>query len=43
MFTKPYIEALFADKVLADQVRELWDTELIPEELAAMLWLILAG
>jgi hypothetical protein len=42
-FTKLYIEALFADEVLADQVCKLWDTELIPEELVAMLWLILAG
>jgi hypothetical protein len=42
MLTEIYIEALLVDKELADQVWELWDAELIPDDLAAQAWCILA-
>ena len=38
MLTKLYIEALLANEELADQVSELWDAGLIPDELAAWTW-----
>ena len=38
MFTRLYIEALLADECLADQVWELWNAGLIPDDLAAMAW-----
>lgn len=43
MFTELYIEALLVNSETADLVWELWDAEVIPDELAAMMWLILAG
>ena len=43
MLTELYIEALLVDEDLADQVWELWDVELIPDELAAIAWLLLAA
>ena len=42
MLTEIYIEALLVDEDLADQVWELWDARLIPDDLAAMAWCILA-
>ena len=35
MLTELYIEALVVDKELADQVWELWDKGMIPDDLAA--------
>ena len=43
MFTDPYIEALLVDPQAADQVWELWDAELISDDIAALAWLILAS
>ena len=37
MFARLYVEALLTDSKLADQVWELWDAGLIPDELAAVL------
>ena len=37
-----YVEALLADEAMADQVWELWNAGLIPNELAAWAWCILA-
>jgi hypothetical protein len=34
-----YIETLLVDEGLADQVWELWDADVIDEELAAIAWL----
>ena len=42
MLTEIYIEALLVDEDLADQVWELWNAGLIPDELAVMAWCILA-
>ena len=42
MLTELYIEALLVDESLADQVWELWNVGLIPNELAAQVWYILA-
>jgi len=42
MLTEIYIEALLVDEELADQVWELWDVGLIPDDLAAQAWCILA-
>ena len=38
MLTELYIEALLVDADLADQVWELWDAGLIPDNLAAWAW-----
>ena len=43
MLTEAYIEALLVDKELADQAWELWDADVIDEELAAIAWLLLAA
>ncbi len=43
MLTELYIEALLVDEVLADQVWELWDVGLIPDDLAKLAWLILTA
>ncbi len=40
MLTEIYIEAF--DEELADQVWEAWDAGLIPDEVAAVAWCILA-
>jgi len=37
-----YVEALLADEAMADQVWELWNAGLIPDELATMCWLVSA-
>ena len=42
MHTELYIGALLADEELADLVWETWDAGLIPDELAAQAWCILA-
>ena len=42
MLTELYIEALLADEGLADMVWDLWSAGLIPEDLAALAWCILA-
>ena len=38
MLTRLYVEALLRDESLADQVWELWNAGLIPDELAAEYW-----
>ncbi len=43
MLTEIYIEALLVDEDLADQVWELWDDDVIDDELAAIAWLLLAA
>ncbi len=43
MLTELYIEALLADGDLADQVWELWDAEVISDDMAAIAWCILAA
>ena len=42
MFTEIYIEALLIDEDRADQVWELWDVGMIPDDLAEVAWGILA-
>lgn len=36
-----YIEALLVDPEQADSVWELWNAGLLPDEIAALAWLIL--
>ncbi len=43
MLTEVYIEALLVDEVLADLVWEAWDAGLIPDDAAALAWLLLAS
>ena len=43
MLTKLYIEALLVDEELADMVWEAWDAGMIPDELTAIAWCILAA
>ena len=42
MLAELYIEALLVDEELADQVWELWNAEVITDDLAAWAWGILA-
>jgi len=42
MLIELYVEALLANENLADQVWELWDAEVIQDEMAAIAWCILA-
>ena len=42
MLAEIYIEALLVDQNLADQVWELWNVGMIPDDLAAFAWCILA-
>ena len=42
MLTEIYIEALLVDEDLADQVWQLWDAEIITDNLAEIAWCILA-
>ena len=42
MLTRLYVEALLADPEVADQVWEVWAVGMIPDELAAWAWCILA-
>ena len=41
MFSEIYVEAVLADKELADQVWELWHKVVITDEVVAMAWCIL--
>ena len=41
MLVELYIEALLVDEELADVVWEAWDVGLIPDDLAALAWLLL--
>ena len=43
MLTELYIEALLVDEELADMVWELSEAGLIPDEVAALAWLLLAS
>jgi hypothetical protein len=43
MLTEAYIEALLVDEELADLVWEAWEAGLIPAEMAALAWCILAA
>ncbi len=38
MLTELYIDALLANEELADQVWELWNDGLIPDDQAALAW-----
>ncbi len=42
MLTRIYVEALLVDEELADQVWQLWNIGMIPDDLAALAWCILA-
>ena len=42
MLTKLYVEALFADPDLVDEVWELWHAGVVTDVLAAIAWGILA-
>ena len=41
MLTEIYIEALLVDEDLADQVRYMWNADVINDELAAIAWLLI--
>jgi len=43
MLIEAYIEALLVDEELADQVWELWNARIIPDDVAAWAWCILAA
>ncbi len=43
MLTEAYIEALLVDEDQADLVWELWDAGLIPDDVAAWAWCIVAS
>ena len=40
MLTELYIEALLVNEELADLVWEAWDAGVIPDEVAALAWLL---
>ena len=42
MLAELFIEALLIDEELADLVWEAWDVGLIPNEMVALAWLLLA-
>lgn len=42
MLTELYIEALLVDEELADQVWSMWESRVIEDELAAIVWLLTA-
>ncbi len=42
MLTETYIEALLTNQELADLVWEAWDGGLIPDDLAARAWFMIA-
>ena len=42
MLTEIYIEALLVDEETADQVWDLWNVGVIPNDLAAWAWLRIA-
>ena len=41
MLTETYIEAILTDSKLADEIWELWNAEVITDDLAAWAWCIL--
>ena len=43
MFACIYVEALLANEELADQVWDLWGAGLIPQDLAATMWLVIVN
>ena len=43
MLTEIYISALLVDEELADQVWDLWNVGMIPNDLAVWAWCILAA
>ncbi len=43
MLTEIYIEALFVDEELADQVWEAWDSGEADDETACIAWMLIAG
>ena len=42
MLIEAYIEALLVDEELADQVWEAWNAGLIPDDVAAWAWCLIA-
>ena len=42
MLTDPYVEAVLVDPVAADAIWELWDANMIPDEVAEWAWLCVA-
>jgi len=40
MFTEIYLESLLVDEDLADEVWELWDAGIIPDDLAEIAWIV---
>ena len=40
MLARLYVEALLADTDLADAIWEVWNAGLIPDSMAAVLWLL---
>jgi len=40
MLIEAYIEALLVDEDLADQVWEVWNARLIPDDVAAWAWFL---
>jgi len=42
MLAEIYIEALLVDEGLADQVWELWNAGIIPDEIAVWAWWLVA-
>jgi len=43
MLTELYIEVLLANEDLADQVWELWNAGLVPDDLVAWAWWLMAS
>ena len=43
MLTEAFVEALLVDEELANMVWEAWDVGMIPDELAAVNWLLLVA
>jgi hypothetical protein len=40
MLTEAYIETLLVDEELADQVWEVWDANLISDDVATLAWML---
>ena len=43
MLTEIYIEALLVDEELADMVWEVWTNGQIPDDVAAIWWVLIAS
>ena len=41
MLTEAYVEAPLVDEEMADMVWEVWDVDVIDDELAAIAWYLL--